>query len=148
MSSVNQGATLIALATLLDLYNKRSHLTLLFSGTQGIGKSESLYLAAEKVNGFAATIDGSVLNDGELPGIPFRKKSGKARVWSFDSLRMSPCSDADIFLMVIIRQTPQSYSFPKTARTVLTIVRSSRKNEKRSMELRFHTIFPGSTCSI
>ena len=65
MSSVNQGATLIALATFLDLYNKRSHLTLLFSGTQGIGKSESLYLAAEKVNGFAATIDGSVLNDGE-----------------------------------------------------------------------------------
>ena len=80
MSSVNQGATLIALATFLDLYNKRSHLTLLFSGTQGIGKSESLYLAAEKVNGFAATIDGSVLNDGELPGIPFRKKSGKASI--------------------------------------------------------------------
>lgn len=76
--NIKQATTLICLAHYLDLYNKRSHLTLLFSGVQGIGKSESLYLAANRVNGFAATVDGSVLNEGELPGIPFRTKAKKA----------------------------------------------------------------------
>ena len=76
MATANQAATLITIAGLLDQYNKRSHLTLLFSGVQGIGKSEAIYNAAKKLNGYADVIDGSILGEGELGGIPFKKKSG------------------------------------------------------------------------
>lgn len=82
MATANQAATLIALSALLDQFNDRSHLSLLFNGVQGIGKSEAIYLASEKINGkysytHCDTIDGQTLSEGELPGAPYKKKTGR-----------------------------------------------------------------------
>ena len=91
MASPKQSATLMALGCLLDQYNRGIHLTLLFTGVQGIGKSESIRLASQKLNGDAAdynyaTIDGGTLNIGELTGIPTKMKTGQS---SFNMLKFT-----------------------------------------------------------
>ena len=83
MASANQSATLIVLGCLLDQFNRRSHLTLLFSGVPGIGKTEAVFRASEKMNGnFAndnyASIDGSTTFEGDISGNPHLIQSGKA----------------------------------------------------------------------
>ena len=85
MASPKQSGTLMVLQSLLDQFNKRSHLTLLFTGVQGIGKSEAIFSASEKMNGeFAsdncATIDGSTTFEGDLSGNPHLIPTGKSTI--------------------------------------------------------------------
>lgn len=87
MASINQTATLMCLAALLDQFNKRSHITLLLNGAQGIGKSEAIYTASEKLYknnkkylNNCASLDGTQLFDGELSGHPYLKTSGNQYV--------------------------------------------------------------------
>lgn len=83
MASINQTATLMCLSALLDQFNQRSHLTLLLNGVQGIGKSEAIYTASDKLYknnkrylNNCASLDGSQLFDGDLSGYPYIKSVG------------------------------------------------------------------------
>lgn len=64
----------VSIMNILNRYSKEGFMTLLIEGLHGEGKSSSIRAASEELGGICITVEGGVLQQGELTGIPLAVK--------------------------------------------------------------------------
>ena len=76
MISVNEAKRLIKRILLANIVTDKPNLALtpLVSGKHGIGKSAMIKSIAEELGGVCITIEGGVLKEGEITGLPYQYK--------------------------------------------------------------------------
>ncbi len=82
MISINEAKRLIKRILLANIVSDKPNLALtpLVSGKHGIGKSAMIKSIAEELGGVCITIEGGILKEGEITGIPYQYKDEKGNI--------------------------------------------------------------------
>lgn len=85
MKTINESKRIIKRIILSNLYlnNSSLYLTPLISGKHGIGKTNIVKEIALEINGRLEVIEGGVLKEGEITGLPYLEKKGDDTYFSF-----------------------------------------------------------------